>query len=259
MIALTLIGLLISIILWKFNELKNGKNDLYTLLNFLIPLFILSIYPWKTPRYALFIFPFAVIYSSSLIEQFVFQNGIDESTSLRLSNFFKIKIEYIRNIKFATLFMVIMLLFAQLATAVEASNISSMDHGSIWGGIVHSNWKKGAGFIKINLQEEDKIITTLPVATLYYLGKADYFLRQFEYKGMLINGSQLVDSRAGARILNSYDTFLETINNERGWVVVDHTLDLYFTDPRVRDYIRSNMIFHPEGSDNTIEVYSWNR
>ena len=70
--------------------------------------------------------------------------------------------------------------------------------------------------------------------------------------------NQLVDWRVGAIILNTYDSFINVVKNEKGWVIVDYKFYQYYTDPRVRDYIKNNMTYHPDGSDDTIEVYSWN-
>ena len=107
--------------------------------------------------------------------------------------------------------------------------------------------------------ESDKIMTTVSLAPLYYLGQEDYFIRQKEYSGIINNEGQLVDGYTGdSIILTTYDSFMEVVNNDSGWVIVDHRIDAYFTDPRVREYIRNNMTFHQNGSDDTIEVYSWN-
>jgi hypothetical protein len=59
-------------------------------------------------------------------------------------------------------------------------------------------------------------------------------------------------------ILDNYDLFVQKVNTGKGWLVADRfRLDAYWIDPKVRDYIRNNMTFYPEGSDETIEVYSW--
>ena len=153
----------------------------------------------------------------------------------------------------------VVLLFVQITLSVDAFYISENDHGNV-PGVGHSNWKKGCAFVENRLVEGDKIMTTVAFAPFYYIGQADYVIRQKEYSGIINNESQLVSSYTGdSIILTTYDSFMEVVNNESGWVIVDNRIDAYFTDPKVREYIRTNMTFHPEGSDDTIEVYSWNR
>jgi len=256
---LVIICITISILLWGFGIIKDEMhNSAYLYLNIFIPFIILSLNPWKAPRYAFLFFPFLVLSASYAIDLYVIRNVINEDLCTRISNKVKIKKKLVRNFTFAILFIMVVLLLVQIASSVSAFGISQKDHGNIHNGIVHSNWKEGGGFVKNRLVEGDKIITTLPQAALYYSGQADYYIKQIEHEGIINNESQLVDRHTGAIILNTYDSFMQIVRNDRGWVIVDYKIDRYYTDPRVRDYIRNNMTFHPEGSDNTIEVYSWN-
>lgn len=247
------IGIIISIILLKLGVLKCKSKDSYILLTFFIPFLIISIFYLKESRYALFIFPFLVICTSIVIDLYVVRNIINEDVCERISNTVKLKIGLVRNIKFSILFMIVIFLFIQIASSMNAFHIPKEEHGSVYGVLYFSNWKKGCDYVEPRYVEGDKIMTTLPLATMYYCGKADYFLRQFEYKGQ----GPVIDSYSGAITLNTYEYFMEIINNSKGWIIADNRIDTYFTDPRVRNYIRKNMTFHPDGSDNTIEVYSW--
>jgi len=254
---LVVIGITISILLWGFGIFKNEKHSAYLYLNFFIPFIILSLNLWKAPRYAFFIFPFLVLSASYVIDLYVLRNVINEDGYSRISNKIKIKKEIVRNFKSATSFIMIVLLLVQTASSVGAFGISQKDHGKIHDGIIHSNWKRGGDFVENGLVEGDKIITTLPVAALYYSGRVDYYIKQIECEGIVNNEGRLVDIYAEANILNTYNLFMQAVNNNSGWVIVDYKMDRYYTDPRVREYIRNNMTFHKNGSDDTIEVYSW--
>ncbi|MDW7727851.1 MAG: glycosyltransferase family 39 protein [Candidatus Methanoperedens sp.] len=253
LLVLVLISIIISIILWKFRVLKIKTDTTYILLNFFIPFLILSIYAWKDSRYALFIFPFIVLSASIAIDLYVVQNIINENVVSRISSAIKLKMGFVRNVKFAVLFIMVLLLFTQMISSINAFYLSQKDD---YQGITQ-NWKKGSEYVKPRLVEGNTIITTVPLATLYYLGDAGYYLRQFEYKVIMNNEGQLVDRLSGAIILDTYDSFMEAIKDSKGWAIVDHRIDMYFTDPKVRDHIKNNMTFHPDGSDDTIKVYSW--
>ncbi|RCV64845.1 4-amino-4-deoxy-L-arabinose transferase [Methanophagales archaeon] len=255
---LVVIGIIISILLWGFGIFKNEKHSAYLYLNFFIPFIILSLNVWKAPRYAFYIFPFLVLAASYAIDLYLIRKVISEDVCREISNKIKIKEEYVRNFSFAILFIMVVLLLMQIAFSVTAFGISQKDHGTIHDGITHSNWKKGGDFLKNRFVEGDKIITTLPHAAVYYSRQADYYIKQIEHKGIINDEGQLVDRHTGAVILTTYDSFIRVVSKGRGWVIADYKIDRYYTDPRVRDYIRNNMTFHPEGSDDTIEVYSWN-
>ncbi|MDO8727139.1 MAG: glycosyltransferase family 39 protein [Candidatus Methanoperedens sp.] len=253
---LVLLGITVSVIMWKPG---NKSQNSYLLLNFFIPFFILSAYSWKESRYSLYIFPFLVLSASYAIDMYLLRDVIDKDAIDRLSRKFKIKKEFMRNIKFAFLFLIVILLFVQIYSSKGAFSFSQKDHGDIYGGIQHSNWKKGSEYISYRLLEDDKIMTTLPAAVLYYLRQPDYYIKQIEYDYIENDKGQLVDAYTGrAIILNSYDSFIQAVNSNKGWVIVDYKIERYYTDQRVREYIRNNMTFHPDGSDDTIEVYSWN-
>jgi asparagine N-glycosylation enzyme membrane subunit Stt3 len=253
LLTLVFISIITSIILWKLGVLRNKTNNIYLLLNFLIPFLILNIYAWKDSRYALFIFPFLVLLASYAIDLYIVQNVISEDVLSRISRVVKQKIRVVRNIKFAILLILVLLLSLQMISSINAFYLSQKDdyHG------FSQNWKKGSEYVKPKLVEGDKIFTTLPLATLYYLGDEGYFVRQFEYSEIINNKGELVDMYSGARILNTYESFMEAVKGSKGWAIVDYGIDMYYTDPRVRDYIKNNMTFHPDGSDDTIKVFSW--
>jgi len=258
---LVCISVVVQIMLWRSASIENRNGNQYfypyLLLNFFIPFIILSIFAWKSSRYAFYIFPFLVLSSSYAIDLYIIRKLINEDVYTQISNKFKIKKELMKNFIYAFLFIIVVLLLVQITLSIDAFFISQKDHGNV-GGLYYSNWKKGCGFVEERLVEGDVIMTTVGLAPLYYLGQVDYPVRQKEYSGIINNEGQLVGRNTGAIILNTHDSFMKVANNGSGWVIVDHRIDRYFTDPRVREYIRNNMTFHPDASDDTIEVYSWN-
>jgi hypothetical protein len=246
---LVFISIISSIILWKLGLFKNeGIHHPYLLLNFFIPFIILSLYSWKCSRYALFIFPFLVLLASQAIDFYIIRNSISNDICTQISNRFKLKKEFVETIKSTVLSILIILLVIQLSFCFVTQ----------CPGPSHPNWEKGSEYVKGHIDEDDKIATTTAVNGLYYLGKVDYIIKQQELGNVTSNNGLFIEPRyTGAIILNNYTLFIKTIEMSKGWMIVDHKLDAYYTDPKVREYIRNNMTFHPEGSDDTIEVYSW--
>ena len=238
-----------SILLWKLGLFKNESiHHPYLLLNFFIPFIILSLYSWKCSRYALFIFPFLVLLASQAIDFYIIRNSISKDICTQISNRFKLKKEFVETIKSTLLSILIILLVIQLSFCFVTQ----------CPGPSHPNWKKGSEYVKGHIDEDDKIATTTAVNGLYYLGKVDYIIRQHELDIIMNNNGLYIEPRyTGAIVLNNYTFFIKTIEMSKGWMIVDYKVDMYYTDPKVREYIRNNMTYHPEGSDDTIEVYSW--
>ncbi len=258
--VLVVIGIIISAILWQTGLFKNESGYSYLLLNLFIPFLILTIFPWKTARYAFFIFPFLVLSAAYAIDLYVIRNVINEAVYVQVSNKFKVKKERLKNFRFAISFIMIALLLVQIVLLVSAVGISQNGHGTIHDGIIHSNWKKAGEFVKCQLNDEDIVISARPAVTLYYIGRSNYQIRKSElYSHYLNSEMQLIEIYAGTVILTDYDSFMHALkSNNRGWIIVEYTFDGYNIDPDVRNHVRNNMTYHPKGSDATIQVYSWN-
>ena len=245
LLFLVVIGSAISLILWKFG-IHRDKAQLYFILNFFIPFIFLSLYPWKWYRYAFFIFPFLVILASNAIDIYTLQSvGMWE----QLSNKLKLGRELMNNMKSVIIIMLILLLFVQISSDIYLNSQDSSASPIV----TRANWKEAGNFVKEHLNEDDKVAATATLPALHYVGRVDYLVCQHE----CINRTN-VDFYTGAVILYNYRLFVQTVTTGKGWLIADQgRLDGYWTDPKVRDYIRNNMTYYPEGSDETVEVYSW--
>ena len=83
---LVCISVFVQIMFWRSASIENKNGNLYLLLNFFIPFIILSIFAWKSSRYAFHIFPFLVLSSSYAIDLFVIRKVINEDAYTRISN-----------------------------------------------------------------------------------------------------------------------------------------------------------------------------
>lgn len=256
---LLLIGMSVPLLFLK-NELIINKNNSYLLLNFFISLILLSISAWKSLRYAFYIFPFLVLSISYIIDLYLFRNDAVEDIYILLSNKFKLRKELTRT--FTISFIIIILLLMQITLSIGSYDASQKkDEAVFTGGIVHSNWKKAGEFVKSRLNDTDIVISTRPEAALFYAGRSNYQVRSSELYSHFANSKgQLVETYAGSIILTNYSSFINVLeNNDRGWIIVEYTFNGYNTDPAVRKYVRNNMTYHSNGSDSSIQVYSWNK
>lgn len=245
MFFMIFISILASYILWKCGLCKVNEKKVYLLLNFFIPFIVISMFPWKISRYAFFLFPFLVILASYAIDYFVIRNAINTNVCSKLSKNFKFEMRAVCNIRDIFLSVIIILFVTQFLLFFVYQPSDAM----------HLNWKKGSEYVKYNINDGDKIATTSISHGLYYLGKVDYEIKQYNDRGVPLDN---MNSLNGTIRLYNYTLFLETIETTKGWMVVDNALNTHLTDIRVKAYIENNMTYHSEGSDDTLKVFSWN-
>ena len=252
LLILVFISSTISLTLWKFG-IHRDRTHIYFILNFFIPFIFLSLHPWKWYRYAFFIFPFLVILASNAIDFYALQNGVNAMWD-QLSNKLKLRRELMINMKNVIIMMLILLLFIQVSSDIYLNSQDSYASTIV----TRANWKEAGDFVKVHLNEDDRVATTVSLTALYYVGRVDYLICQYECPAYTNSDGMSVDAYTGIIILDNYDLFMQKVKTEKGWLIADQgRLDGYWTDPKVRDYIRNNMTYYPEGSDETIEVYSW--
>jgi hypothetical protein len=60
---------------------------------------------------------------------------------------------------------------------------------------------------------------------------------------------------------SSYEDLLRTYNeNPRGWLLADYYLDNALTDPRCKQFVEENFVFHFTASDDGgVKVFSWDK
>jgi len=253
LLILVVISTTISILLWKFGILRD-RIHLYFILNFFIPFIFLSLYPWKYYRYAVFIFPFLVILASHAIDFFALRNGLNYATCEQLSNKLKLSRELLTNIKNSIIIILILLLFIQVSADIYLNSQDNFANKLE----TYYNWKKAGGFVKEHLDYDDKVATTAPLKALYYVGRVDYLIYEPGHPNIVKRDGVAVDWYTASIALDNHDLFMQKVKTEKGWLIADYYSRLeLFPDPKVSDYIKNNMTYYPEGSDETIAVYSW--
>lgn len=123
----------------------------------------------------------------------------------------------------------------------------------------HPHWKDAATYIQSHLKDEDVILSTMPICTLHYLGKTDYWMRQNEYYAYTDAQGVLRDRYTGAVILTDYEMVVTELAGKEGWLIADRKLDSYFSDPDVLACVKERMTLRAEGSDHTIRVYKFEK
>ncbi|AKB24326.1 hypothetical protein MSMTP_0857 [Methanosarcina sp. MTP4] len=211
-------------------------------LGFFVPFILLTLFlDAKNSRYLFFAFPLFIALAS---------NGILEAWEY---------IKTVRHKRAAKYFLVFMITVLLVRTGAGLYRVACDDYQPIPFEDPHPHWQYASEYVQKNANEGDVVLSTMPICTLYYLGQTDYWLRQNEYYSFEDAEGVLRDRYTGALILKDYPAFRKEIEGKNGWVIGDQKLDSYFTDPDVLSYVYENMTFIPEGSDDTIKVYRFEK
>lgn len=233
--------------------LRRGHPGVFLILALLVPLAIHStIAGWEGRRYILYLMPFYAIVLSA---------GAYAIAEYAYHIFSRIKhrqheIEHMR----VALISLALLVFFRIASISTALAVPNTPHGNTYAEY-HANYRLACKYISQRMKPGDIIISTLPSATNYYLGRTDYFLRSITYEK-----NAYIDKRGYIREQNEDTIVLRTLDElkavvhtgSRGWIIGDERFDSPLVNADVREYIIKNMIDHSSRMDGTIAVFQWN-
>ena len=225
------------VVVYRFN-----KVGLYFVIIFSVPFMLLSILPVKAPRYILFIYPMAMIFIAA-----VFNELINILTKIITEK---------RVVKFKKIFehtLIVLLCFLIFANYQYEKIIK-------WNFLpVKPDWKKVGETLKNKIEKNDLVISDNPIATLYYLGRADFSLDEslldisIQSHGVNKQG-QYIDAYTGAIQVVSIED-IKNLEKKRAlkWFIFGHEGSGFNA---IKDYIRK-IGTRPDGFNTTdkIEVF----
>jgi hypothetical protein len=237
--------------------LDNKKKALFLACLFVVPFLLMSFifFDPAVPRYLLYIYTFFLVYMA--IGFFIIVRWISHASGLLVQSL-RSKALSIST----TVGIVCLVIFAP--TGEISSLLKTKLHGrvirpelSIW---YFSNWRDACNYVIPRLQPTDCVMSTLPVATDFYLTRDNsIWFRQMHFDTQLRKYVQNeATGKKGSSAWN-YEEFLQTISlAKRGWLIADYYLYNVMTDQRARAYVIENMKYHFDAcSDGTVQVFSW--
>jgi hypothetical protein len=133
-------------------------------------------------------------------------------------------------------------------------------------------WRANYAKLQAQLQPNDAVLTSMPLATLYYLGHpATYVMNNVHIKDAIESSVRAsdgfrVDGYAGLPMVTTLNELQHVVSrHERGWILIDRLRfqgKTTVTAP-VRDYIQTSMeritFEQEEQAQNPVIIYRWDR
>jgi hypothetical protein len=226
---------------------------------FIVPFLLMSFvfFDPATPRYLIYIYSFFLLYLA--VGFYIIVRWIARALESLIQSMHSksLKISF-------TAGMFCLVIFAPVDDV--GALLKNKTHGrvikpelSIW---YFSNWKEAGGYVAPRLDSSDRVLSTLPTATNFYLKRDDsIWFRQMHFDTKLRKYVPNEPLKKKGESAWNYDEFLETLAlANRGWLIADYYLYNVMTDSRARAYVIENLRYHFDACrDGTVQVFSWDR
>jgi hypothetical protein len=238
--------------------IKNRKTSYFLISSFVVPFLLMSFIFTKTShaKYISFIYPVFLVSAAYSLYFIAFHLAKSLGKSLNEAN---------RSYAMACTIGFIILVFAVTKRNEIKNLLLTENHGNVvdkaLSEIHFVNWRQPCEFIKEKRQPNDVVMATVQAAPRYYLGlDSVVWFRQMKMDGKT---QQFVPLENDGRKISAstYEQLVKTFNeNPRGWLLADYYFDNSLTDPRAREFVEKNFVFHFDACDDgAVKVFSWDK
>jgi len=232
------------------------KAGIFSLVSIVAPILMFTfVFQYRKNDYIYNVYPFYLILAAYGIDQIL--------TLLREKVPFGAKLTKHRD---ALLLMMAVVWLPLTPSFRFAQKIPRLEDGNFNGAIYHNEWQEAAAFLKNKLNAADALISTLPLSTLYYVGRVEYNLNDSNadlarQNGIVDSAGASIDFYSGADIIDNLDTLRKTLQQRpQGWLLVDNYRfnNPVYVSKEIHDHIIAIMVGAFESANKTVTVYRWN-
>lgn len=239
---------------------QTRKAGVYLLALLAAPLALFTfVFSFQKNSYIFHVFPVIILlaaYALDRLMSFEFAGSL-LSTWLDKINFRKIKTPLI-----TALFLAWMPITFSFRLALSTPRQAD---GQYNGAVYHAEWREAADFVRKEMQQDDAIISTLPMTVQYYLGRAEYNLNWpnadlARQHNILSKDGRLIDYYSGAYVIEDQSELQSVIESHaRGWLIVDkYRFDEQVYVPReIRQFVEQRMTKVFETKRKTMAIFCW--
>lgn len=236
-----------GILLMTYLLLSKDKLGSLVAISFISSFAIISyLLGWKQSKYIYHLLPLLVVTSSVV---FVYIKNL---------------CVYVFRTKHANLLFLIILvafLFAVIpfpyTLQIPQANIKDRAEITVFDAMVHPDWRGLAKDFSYLIEEETVVISTHPLASLYYFGTTAYSLRRGEamldFYVYLDDEKKFRSIQTGSIWVKDYAEFISIVENSDVFLIVDHRFSRHYVTKDVRDYVSEEGTLI--GSKGELKIY----
>ena len=243
-----------------------NKAAFFSLINFLVPCAITSLFfPYKLSNYIFHIYPFFVIIGAYGVVSFY-----DDEIKVLLQKMAPLPSYIQKYLPGLAHVLLLIVLFSWLPLTtwfklgVRFPNLTAGQYNLVY---THRDWKWAANYVNEHRNDDDIVLSTIPLTLVYYGLTSDYNLNngmnsEAVKAGFIDPQNRLLDPYSGTPTIMRLDELKTIIDNHPGgWLVTDHYIMSLSTcvPEEIARFITENLEMEATPQNGNVLIYRWNR
>jgi hypothetical protein len=131
------------------------------------------------------------------------------------------------------------------------------------GAVGYEEWREACDYLRRQQAEGQPVVSTLPIAVHYYLGRVDYYLASRQNprdEEIIMKNGAPVDYYSNARVIDTVEDLQSLMAEQpRGWLIVDKYRlgEERLVRPVVKEFIQRQLQCRYVTPEKSIAIYFW--
>ncbi|MDZ7361439.1 MAG: glycosyltransferase family 39 protein [candidate division KSB1 bacterium] len=131
------------------------------------------------------------------------------------------------------------------------------------GAVGYEEWREACEYLRRQQAEGQPVVSTLPIAVHYYLGRVDYYLASRQNPRddeIIMKNGTAVDYYSNARVIDTVEDLQSLmVKQPAGWLIVDEYRlgEERLVRPAVKEFIQRRLQCRYVTPEKSIAIYAW--
>jgi 4-amino-4-deoxy-L-arabinose transferase-like glycosyltransferase len=240
---------------------ERRKPAIYLLCLFVVALALLSaLFVVKVERYIFHLFPFYLIIAAyGAIKLFDLALALNRETLQKYPQQHSARLSKLNLLAVAVVGIGIIGASDWLRYSRKIPTFYTVSNGAIG----HEEWREACAYLRSQRSEGQPVVSTLPIAVHYYLGRVDYYLASRQNsrdEEIIMKDNVPVDYYSNARVIDTVEDLQNLMAEQpHGWLIVDEYRlgEERLVRPAVKEFIQRQLQCRYVTPEKSIAIYCW--
>jgi len=237
------------------------RPAIYLLSIFIVALGLLStLFVVKVERYIFHLFPFYLIIAAyGAIKLFEFVLALNREALQKYPQHRSTRLSKLNLVAVAIVGIGILGASDWLRYARKIPTFYTVSNGAVG----HEEWREACDYLRRQQVEGQPVVSTLPIAVHYYLGRVDYYLASRQNprdEEIIMKNGAPVDYYSNARVIDTVEDLQSLMAEQpRGWLIVDEYRlgEERLVRPAVKEFIQRQLQCRYVTPEKSIAIFGW--
>jgi len=240
---------------------ERRKPAIYLLCVFVVALGLLStLFVVKVERYIFHLFPFYLIIAAyGVIKLFDFAFALNREALKKYPQSHSARLSKLNLLAVAAVGIGILGASDWLRYSRKIPSFYTASNGAVG----YEEWREACDYLRRQQIEGQPVVSTLPIAVHYYLGRIDYYLASRQNprdEEIIMKNGAPVDYYSNARVIDTVEDLQNLMAEQpRGWLIVDEYRlgEERLVRPAVKEFIQRQLQCRYVTPEKSIAIYFW--